>query len=73
MDNLRKWRAIAIEKFVPLPDMPDSRKRLLPDILELISDETLTKVKELLPYEYIPEFCHGDFNSGNVLYQADSI
>lgn len=72
IENLQNWRAIAINKFTPVPDLPENRKGLLNDILELISEETLATVMGLLPAEYSPIFCHGDFNTDNVLYQANS-
>ena len=72
MDNILKWREIAISMYPPPPDIPEYRKELLPDIEELLSEETLNTVRSLLPEEYNPVFCHGDFNNDNILYKPGS-
>ena len=72
MDNLLKWRKIAIPMFPLSADYPENRKSLLPSIEGILSEDTLSAIRELLPSEYDPVFCHGDLLAGNVLYKAGS-
>ena len=67
-----KWREIAIPMFPLSAEYPENRRSLLPSIEGILSEDTLSTIRDLLPSEYDPVFCHGDFLAGNVLYKAGS-